>query len=408
MRHSTKKLLGASGRFIRAPFRSRASDDKRPAVIKSIAVGKFFAELSGRDLLRVLFRGEIPNEGYQALRDVNFEIPRGQFLGVLGRNGAGKSTLLRTVGKIYGNTSGQIVINGEVSAIYELGVRSNKEMTGRDFTEHWLTLINAPKSVIDTAVTDVFSFSELGEFFDKKIQTYSSGMKARLLFAVATSIQAEVILLDEVLTVGDAYFSSKCLRRIRDRISNGVTGIFATHDWTSLMKVCQQALVLEKGIVQDYGKAQEVVPRYLEIPTPEKTEAWFTENNPKTYRGTSGEPADWTFEVELDTDNQVYLFISVEQLKPGTGWVHYLQGEFLAVGNERGVYRVEAHLPALPLRPGEYSLSVGLSRLKPDTEHDVVTLDARGWTRGNGFDLIVEGGSAIEYAPLRATWDVVS
>ena len=176
-------------------------------------------------------------------------MPKGQFVGVLGRNGAGKSTLLRVVGGVYAADTGQVMVNGAMSSIYELGLVGNPELTGRTYANRLLTVHGFPRSQRAAMIADIHEFSELGDRFEDPVLTYSAGMTARLFFSTATAGSYDVYLLDEILAVGDKHFQAKCWRRLRDRISQGASGVLVTHDWAAILRMCETAYVLEGGKV---------------------------------------------------------------------------------------------------------------------------------------------------------------
>ena len=198
---------------------------------------------------------------FHALSDVTLDVPKGQFIGILGRNGAGKSTLLRTVGGIYTPDRGTVAVEGDLTGLYELGTTSHREVTGRDYAERILAMHGIGGAERDAMIEDISDFSELGERFDDWIQSYSAGMTARLFFAVATAGTYEVYLIDEILTVGDHHFQSKCWRRMRERIGNGASGLLVTHDWTAVIKLCAAAHLLDQGRIVVSGSPEYVARR---------------------------------------------------------------------------------------------------------------------------------------------------
>ncbi len=201
-------------------------------------VEKTFAVQREQRVWRILFGSQRDAKGpvIHALRDISMEVPRGKIVGILGRNGAGKSTLLRLLGQVYSPTSGHIEIFGQVAGLFELGGMGNPNLTGREYAVRYLQFMGAAKRDLDGILDDIADFSELGEAFDQRIRTYSSGMGARLYFAVATVHQHEIYLIDELLSVGDEHFQAKCWQRMRLRLLNGASGVLVTHDWTAIIK----------------------------------------------------------------------------------------------------------------------------------------------------------------------------
>jgi lipopolysaccharide transport system ATP-binding protein len=176
-------------------------------------VSKSFVLVDGGNAWRIaLVLGGKPTR-FQALRKVSFDVPKGQFVGVLGRNGAGKSTLLRVIGGVYAADEGRVSISGTMSGLYELGIIGNPQLTGRQYADRVLNVHRFATRERVAMSSDIHDFSELGDRFDDPVQTYSSGMSARLFFATATAGNYEVYLLDEILSVGDQHFQAKCWRR---------------------------------------------------------------------------------------------------------------------------------------------------------------------------------------------------
>ena len=200
-----------------------------------------------------------------ALRGVSFAVEDGEFFGIVGRNGSGKSTLLKCLAGIYGVDSGGIYINGRMSTFIELGVGFNPDLPARDNAVLNATMLGLSPREARRRFDSVIDFAELGEFVEMKIKNYSSGMLVRLAFAVMIHVDAEILLIDEVLAVGDASFQQKCydeFERIRD---SGATVLFVTHDMSAVQRFCDRALLLEHGRPVVLGDPEEVGNRYLEL-----------------------------------------------------------------------------------------------------------------------------------------------
>lgn len=326
-----------------------------------------------------------------ALRDISLEVPRGKIVGILGRNGAGKSTLLRLMGQVYTPTSGRIEIYGQIAGLFELGGMGNPNLTGREFAVRYLRLMGAANAHLDEILDDVADFSELGESFDERIRTYSSGMGARLYFAVATAYQHEIYLIDELLSVGDEHFQAKCWQRMRQRLLNGASGVLVTHDWTAIVKLCEQACVIERGKFSFVGSSDQAVVAYLRLPVPVANAARFTANTMQEQIVVAGRDASIRLQIEVLEDVAVDCAISIEMLRIGIGWEIVILSDFIPVGNAPGIYNVEVAIPLLPLVPGEYSLNSFLTRRGAERAGPRITLDSRSWTYGNGLKLLVEG-----------------
>ena len=205
------------------------------------------------------------HETFKALRDISFDVRRGEFFGIAGRNGSGKSTLLKCLAGIYGVDSGRIWMDGRLSTFIELGVGFNQDLAARDNVVLNGIMMGLSPREARRRVDEVIDFAELREFEELKLKNYSSGMHVRLAFSVAIQVDADVLLVDEVLAVGDAAFAQKCFdvfHRMRDE---GRTIVFVTHDMASLNRFCHRALLLERGAMVHIGEPHEVADRYLEI-----------------------------------------------------------------------------------------------------------------------------------------------
>ena len=199
---------------------------------------------------------------FWALRDVSFEVPAGETMGIIGANGAGKSTLLQLICGTLAPTIGTAEVRGRVAALLELGSGFNPEFTGRENAYLNGTVLGLTRAQIDERLDDILAFADIGEFIDRPVKTYSSGMGMRLAFAVIAHVDADVLIIDEALAVGDAYFQQKCLRWLRQFCERG-TVLFCTHDSGSVMRHCQNAVWLDYGRVRAYGPAKDVCESYM-------------------------------------------------------------------------------------------------------------------------------------------------
>jgi lipopolysaccharide transport system ATP-binding protein len=207
---------------------------------------------------------EAPNErDFWALRDVGFDIQPGEVVGLIGRNGAGKSTLLKVLSRITEPTTGEIVMRGRVGSLLEVGTGFHPELSGRDNVFLNGAILGMRKDEIARKFDEIVAFSEIGKFIDTPVKRYSSGMYVRLAFAIAAHLEPEILIVDEVLAVGDAQFQSKCIRRMQEISSNhGRTIIFVSHSMDTIVRLCNRAILLEKGSVAMQGTPNEIVPHY--------------------------------------------------------------------------------------------------------------------------------------------------
>lgn len=199
---------------------------------------------------------------FWALRDVSFELNKGEALALVGANGAGKTTTLKLLAKITKPTLGEITINGKLSALIELGAGFHPDLSGRENIFLNGAILGLKKAEIQRRFDGIVSFAELDKFIDTPVKRYSSGMAVRLGFAVAASIDPDILLVDEVLAVGDAAFRLKCVNRIQELIENGTTLIFVSHNMGLVKAVCGLALFIEKGQVKHFGNTNDVVETY--------------------------------------------------------------------------------------------------------------------------------------------------
>jgi lipopolysaccharide transport system ATP-binding protein len=200
---------------------------------------------------------------FWALRNVSFEVGRGERVGLVGRNGAGKSTLLKVVSGLVQPTEGQVRVQGRVHALMDLGAGFHPDFTGRENIHSALAYQGITGRTAQSLHDDILDFSELDEFIDKPIKTYSAGMYARLAFAVATAVRPEVLIVDEILGAGDAYFAAKSVRRMKDLTRHGTTLLFVSHDLGAVQQMCDRAIWIERGMMQMDGHPIEVGKAYV-------------------------------------------------------------------------------------------------------------------------------------------------
>jgi len=211
---------------------------------------------------RVLHAGNNPHEDFWALRDVEFTVYEGHTVGVIGRNGSGKSTLLKCVSGILQPTAGKVIVRGQLAALLELGAGFQPELSGRENIFLNASLLGMSRREIDRRFDEIVAFAELEQFIDNQVKFYSSGMYVRLGFAVAVSVDPDVLVVDEVLAVGDENFQRKCMARIREFQAEGRTILFVTHAADLVRQICDQAVVLDAGKMLFVGDANEAVRLY--------------------------------------------------------------------------------------------------------------------------------------------------
>lgn len=200
---------------------------------------------------------------FWALKDVSFEIKKGETVGIIGRNGSGKSTLLQMICGTLNPTSGIVQTNGRIAALLELGSGFNPEFTGRENIYMNAAVLGLSASEVDDRFDDIVAFANIGEFIDQPVKTYSSGMTVRLAFAISVSVEPDILIVDEALSVGDAAFQFKCLERLQSLTQSGTTLLFVSHDMTMVKNFCQRAIYLQSGRERSQGSPEEIAELYF-------------------------------------------------------------------------------------------------------------------------------------------------
>jgi len=201
-------------------------------------------------------------EVQHALKDISFEVKKGEFFGIVGRNGSGKSTLLKILAGIYRSTEGAVTVNGSLVPFIELGVGFNPELSGRDNIFLNGALLGFSREEIGEMYDDIVGFAELERFMDQKLKNYSSGMQVRLAFSIAIKAQSDILLIDEVLAVGDADFQRKCFEYFRSLKKDKKTVVLVTHDMSAIREYCDRALLINDSVVEAVGSAEEIATKY--------------------------------------------------------------------------------------------------------------------------------------------------
>ena len=236
------------------------------AAISVQHISKFFEryEKPSHRLFQMLYHGRKQfYHPFWALQDISFEIKRGECVGIIGRNGAGKSTLLQIITGTLTPSSGTVKCNGRVAALLELGSGFNPEFTGRENVYLNASILGLTDKEITARYDDIVAFADIGDFIDQPVKSYSSGMAVRLAFAVIAHVDADILIVDEALSVGDAFFTQKCMRFLRQFMEKN-TVLFVSHDTAAVKSLCNYAILLEKGNVKFTGPPKEVTEKYLE------------------------------------------------------------------------------------------------------------------------------------------------
>jgi lipopolysaccharide transport system ATP-binding protein len=351
-------MFGAATRWLRAPFENYA---------RLRDLGRFQDGVEGDDVL-------------WALRDVSFELPRGQVLGIIGRNGAGKSTLLKVLSRIVEPSSGRAVMRGRVASLLEVGTGFHPELTGRDNVYLNGTILGMTKAEVARKFDEIVAFSGVEKFIDTPVKRYSSGMYVRLAFAVAAHLDPEILIVDEVLAVGDHEFQEKCLGAMRSVARAGRTVLFVSHNMAAVKALCSRGMYMASGRVAFEGDTAATIDAYLSagakiatdgaIPDaarPHSTgEARFThalvvdaEGN-QTHTVHYREPINLRLRLAVEREVR-HALLDARVTGEGLEITHSMVGdrETEPVNLQPGTYEITVQLDN-PMQPGSYSMTIGL------------------------------------------------
>lgn len=225
---------------------------------------RYLKKISIRKSLLSLKKSKI--EVFEAVKGVSFKVPQGEIMGIVGKNGSGKSTMLRAIAGIFSPDEGSIDLHGKTISLLSIGVGFQKKLTGRENIYLSGMLLGFTEEQIDEKLNDIIEFSELGKFIDKPVKTYSSGMYSKLAFSITAILETEIMLIDEVLSVGDAKFKKKSYKKMQQLITQkDRTVIIVSHNSDTIKKLCNSVLWLHDGVVKMQGTAEEVMPKYEEF-----------------------------------------------------------------------------------------------------------------------------------------------
>ena len=243
-------------------------EDNQAIVVENLTI-RFTMAKEKLDTLKEFFIGLIKHKvkfnQFSALNDVSFSLNKGDRLGILGLNGAGKSTLLKAIAGVYKPTTGTIRKQGVLAPLLELGAGFENEYSGRENIFLYGAILGYSKKFLQSKVEEIIEFSELREFIDVPIKNYSSGMRSRLGFAICTLVEPDILILDEVLSVGDAKFKEKSEKKVMEMFNRGATVLFVSHSLEQVKKICNKAMILDHGKLIKYGDIDEVAEIYSEM-----------------------------------------------------------------------------------------------------------------------------------------------
>ena len=217
------------------------------------------------DRLRETLGFKVPVREHYALRDVNFQVERGETVGIIGTNGSGKSTILKIITGVLNPTAGEVKVDGRISALLELGAGFNMEYTGIENVYLNGTMMGFSKEEVDARLQGILDFADIGDFVYQPVKSYSSGMFVRLAFAVAINIDPEILIVDEALSVGDVFFQAKCYRKFEEFKKMGKTILFVSHDLSSISRYCDRVILLNKGVKLEEGSPKQMVDMYKQL-----------------------------------------------------------------------------------------------------------------------------------------------
>jgi homopolymeric O-antigen transport system ATP-binding protein len=312
-------------------------------------------------------------EEFWALRDVNFEVTRGEVVGVIGRNGAGKSTLLKILSRITEPSEGRVTIEGRVASLLEVGTGFHPELTGRENIFLNGAVLGMTRAEIRRKFDQIVAFAEVERFLDTPVKRYSSGMYVRLAFAVAAHLDPEIIIIDEVLAVGDAEFQRKCLGKMSEIAGAGRTVLFVSHNMAAVQTLCPRTIYLASGVVAGNGVTTEIISRYLESPLSRMVNAQANpiclqdglmlqplEFTPEVIR--SGDSLDIKISFRADRPGRIYecalLIYSAKGVRVGI--IDMRESGALPLRYTEGQIGMNARINALPLIDGLYSAGLYL------------------------------------------------
>lgn len=319
-----------------------------------------------------------------SLRDLNFEVQQGEAIGIIGKNGAGKSTLLKILSKVTSPTTGKIRMNGRVASLLEVGTGFHPELTGRENIFLNGAILGMQKEEIKQKFESIVDFSGVERYIDTPVKRYSSGMYVRLAFAVAAHLDSEILIIDEVLAVGDAEFQKKCIGKMEDISKNeGRTILFVSHNLDSVLDLCQSSIILKNGTLSDYGKTPELVNRYLnnsnlvikdracENKDVVITEVKVVNNNLNKVFSYSDEISiQIAYEIKKPLENTI-IWLDLRKNNSVlfcTSDVDFDDSFFKK--RVVGQYLTTLKIPSKFLSSGTYDLVIGINSYKPDIEYD--------------------------------------
>lgn len=375
------------------------------------AIPAFFKSLVGLGPKK----DELANKDFWALSDIDFKVEEGERLGIIGHNGAGKSTLLKILSQIIAPNRGSMKVNGRLRALIEIGAGFHGDLTGRENIYLNGAILGMSRKQIDASFDSIVDFSGIEEFLDMPLKRYSSGMAARLGFAVAAHLDPEILIVDEVLSVGDTQFQKKCLGKMSEVANAGRTVLFVSHNMAAVRQLCSRAILLEHGKMIDDGKPKEVISNYIKAWSEEESNSQRNNYNLRAGDGRARiknvligpSPDDLSPMYITDCGQELYVRVEYESFAPiEHPVIQVVFGNVMDYVFEINTYitpnrleklektgAIQFHIPELPITFGEYPLYVSI---KNYNERQFVTL-VDEWTQA-GLLMVSKESSQFEFS----------
>jgi lipopolysaccharide transport system ATP-binding protein len=332
------------------------------------------------DYLQSTLRSPTEEETLWALKDLSFEVERGKVVGIIGRNGSGKSTLLKILSRITEPTTGRAYVYGRVASLLEVGTGFHPDLTGRENIYLSGSILGMRKREIDDRFDEIVTFSEIEKFLDTPVKRYSSGMYVRLAFAVAAHLESEILIIDEVLAVGDAAFQKKCLGKMRGASNTGRTVLFVSHNMPMVKSLCEKAILLEDGRINTIGNTNQVIDKYISkldkqltsitIPEDPRSRIQILHAELLGYNDNQSDKISFLCRYVVHKElNDVLLCVEVRNSSDVS--VFYSNDGTLNDDRKRkvGMHTVELEIPIYLFCPGNYNIAFGFWEPGRDPEH---------------------------------------
>jgi lipopolysaccharide transport system ATP-binding protein len=350
-------------------------------------------------------------EEFWALKDVSFEFKLGEVVGIIGRNGAGKSTLLKILSRITEPTRGRVEIKGRLASLLEVGTGFHPELTGRENIYLNGAILGMRRAEIKSKFDEIVAFAEIGKFLDTPVKRYSSGMYVRLAFAVAAHLEPEILVVDEVLAVGDAEFQKKCIGKMKHVAGEGRTVLFVSHNLAAVRSLCTRSLLLADGRAISHDSVDAVIRRYVNASSSAHSISFARNEARPSISAVAVDPAslierDLIVDISFVSPRPLHTAVGGVVLRADTGEAVWSTNSRLAPSNNsvrglaRGILRCEAR--GLPIRPGPYHLSAWLADWHEDLDSKVDVLNV--CIGENDRDHLHSPASALGYVDWSAVW----